>query len=93
MRKDVMSLASKLSASSGINADHLYYWLIELGKNRGKNPRYLPIAAARGRVIAMDNPDQDYIELFNPATGESFCDYDGPDYEELILIRQEAWMD
>ena len=41
MRKDVMKLAEKLHEASGINADHIYLWLMDLGRAKSVNP--LPV--------------------------------------------------
>lgn len=91
MRKDVMRYAEKLSGASGIDPDALYAWLMHLGKDRGINPRKIPLAVGLGRVMAKDNPDGDYIERYiPPAPAPS---YDGPDYEELILLRQDTQYD
>ena len=91
MRKDVMRYADKLSGACGIDSASLYAWLMYLGRDRGVNPRMIPLAVGLGRVQVVGSEDTDYIERFiPPAPAPS---YDGPDYEELILLRQDAQYD
>ena len=93
MRRDIMSYAEKLSGASGIDSAALCAWLMALGKDRGVNPRKIPLAVELGRVRATDNPDRDYIEVYRPVAAPPRTCYDGPDYEEIILDRQDTWYD
>lgn len=91
MRQDIMHYADKLSGACGIDSASLYAWLMDLGKNRGVNPRKIPLAVGLGRVQVVGSEDTNYIERFIPPAPAP--DYDGPDYEELILERQDSWYD
>lgn len=92
MRTDILRYAENLSGASGIDSAALYAWLMALGRNRGINPRRIPLAVSLGRVATTDTPDQDFIQQYIPAAPAATC-YDGPDYEELILEMQDAQYD
>lgn len=78
-----------LSVSSGINADCVYNWLMDIGKQEKKNPVKLHFRACSGRIINTEEPDLNYIETVKPERRNTmFCTLDdGPDYEGLILDR------
>ena len=92
IRKEVWSLAGRLAAASGIVQDHIYWWLMGVGKHHGKNPTRMAFSAGPDRVVCLDDPDS-YLQVYDASKTFSADDYDGPDYEDLILARQEAWMD
>ena len=87
-RKDVFTLAERLSEVAGIDADHVYFWLMKVGKDKGVNPRLLPINAISGMVYLEGNIDNYRLESYKPPLARARS-YAGPDYEALILERQE----
>lgn len=90
VRRDVMSIAEKLSAKSGIPADSVYFWLMAVGKEYGTNPRNLNIDASAGVVYMVGDSDNNRLENFtSPAPWQAPSG--GPDYEAAILARQDAW--
>ena len=91
IRQDVMRLAERLAAETGINQDHMYHWLMQVGRSKGINPKKLSYTTGRGIIYVTGERDVNRLERFQPRTNSYTCD--GPDYEELILARQEAWTD
>lgn len=89
-RKDVLSLARRLNEKARMDEDSVYYWLMGVGKASGKNPCNLEFDARDGMVYMVGDADNNRIERYVPPTPWQ-PSYNGPDYEELILARQDAW--
>ena len=96
VRKDVMRQADKLSAVSGLDKMAVYDFLSKAGKAIGKNPSLLHFCAVDG-LVYLDGDEGDFsLSRFVPDVNRSamMCHGFGlPDYEELILARQEAYYD
>lgn len=90
MRKDVKRLAEGLAAVSKLDPDHIYAWLMDVGVGKGCNPCKLQFVAGAGLVFLAGERDSTYIERYVAPEPWRPC-FDGPDYEDLILARQEAW--
>lgn len=91
IRKDVQSLANKLSAASGIDDAAVYAWLMQVGKDKGCNPRKIDFTIGAGLIFVTGERDTNYIETYKPTLEKWTEPYDGPDYEELILARQDSY--
>ena len=91
MRKHIYHLAEKLAVATGLNTDHIYDFLMACGKDLGKDPSKLTWITGSGILFLEGRRDDYCLEVFIPTTQPPA--YDGPDYEALILARQEAWMD
>jgi hypothetical protein len=93
MRKDVLHLAEKLSAASGLNVNAIYYWLMDVGRAHSKNPRLLNFTAVRGLVYLNSDRYGTYCGKYERPNNTT-TDYAAADYwEGKILARQEAYMD
>ena len=91
-RTEVFHMAEKLADASGVNTDSIYSWLMDVGRDKKRNPRLLDVRAVPGMVYLNGERLGYYIEIFpKPANRTEL--YNGPDYENLILARQERWMD
>jgi len=91
IRRDVKRLADNLAGVSQINPDHVYSFLLDVGMMKGCNPCKLDFVAGRGVVFLAGERDSTYIERYvapEPWTPT----FDGPDYEDLILARQERYL-
>ena len=93
IRKDVLSLAKRLAEATGIDSAAVYAWLMAVGKEKGCNPRKLDYTAGPGVVFVTGERDVNYLEAYKPTLEKWTEPYSGPDFEDLILARQEAWMD
>lgn len=94
-RKDIYRLAEKLGAISGISADHVYLWLMKLGKAKARNPVYLDIRAVSGMAYLYGDDVAYRLEKFRPLParhGRIPLNIKVPDYEGMIMERQ-AWRD
>ena len=92
IRKDVMKLAEKLHKESGINADHVYLWLMDLGRAKSMNPCRLSFTASAGAIVHdADNYMSSCAAMTRKQTphDDAAADF----WENAILARQEAWMD
>ena len=100
VRGDVMKLAESLHKKTSLNAEHIYDWLMEVGKDKGINPTKLDLISGDGIVFVRNERDYNCLECadrifrrgrFARAFGG---DSEGAYYwENRILARQEAWMD
>lgn len=90
MRKDVKRLAEGLATVSKLDPDHVYSFLLDVGMMKGCNPCRLQFVAGPGLVFLAGERDSTYIERY-VAPEPWRPRFDGPDYEDLILARQEAW--
>jgi len=95
IRKDVYGLAEKLAAESGLDVEAIYAWLMAVGKDKGRNPRFLDIRAESGIVWLADDPDGYRLENFSPSKPEQRrnSDEEALYWEGRILARQEPFMD
>lgn len=91
IRKDVQSLADKLSVASEINSAAIYAWLMAVGKEKGCNPRKLDLSVGTDIIFVTGERDTNYLETYKPTTEKWAEPYDGPDYEELILEQQDRY--
>lgn len=92
MRKEVMLRAARLALVAGMDPEHVYGWMMDVGRAKQKHPCKLDIAAITGMVYLKGEIDSYRLEKYvAPKAWEPA--YTGPDYENLILARQEAWMD
>ena len=91
VRKHIYRLAESLSAAAFINADHVYNFLMACGRDLGKDPSKLSWVTGIGLIFLEGHRDDYCLEAYKPAAQTPA--YNGPDYEQLILARQEAWMD
>lgn len=93
IRKDVMKLANRLHETSGINADHIYMWLMDLGRAKSMNPRRLSFTTSAGAITHdADNYMSNCAAMTKretPHDDAAAADF----WENAILARQEAWMD
>lgn len=91
-RRDVMKLAERLAYDSGLSADSIYSWLMDVGHEKGENPVHLEYGTRYHLVYVMG--EHDWYRLEGYAAPKKWkpleCDID---YEQLILARQEAWTD
>ena len=91
-RMEVLHMAKRLSDVSGVNTESIYDWLMSVGHDKKKNPRLLDVRAVPGMVYLNGESDGYRIEIFpKPANRTEPCN--GSDYENLILARQERWVD
>lgn len=98
IRKDVMRLAERLHEEClRISTDTIYYWLMGVGLEKGINPRKLEYITGDGIIFVKGERDINRLETLDRANGSyyrrPFAEPDGPDYEGLILARQERYMD
>ena len=100
IRKDVMKLAESLHEKTSIDTDHIYYWLMEVGRSKGIHPKKLDLISGDGIVFVRNERDYNCLEcadrIFRRGRfARAFCgSSEGADYwENRILARQEAWMD
>lgn len=91
VRQDVYKLADRLAFIAGMPTDHVYCFLMDVGKTKGVNPRKLDIRAINGMVYLNGEIDSFRLSAYVPGT--AYSDDGGVDYEGLILARQEARMD
>lgn len=92
VRKDVFKLAEKLRTETGFPVWQLYDWLMEVGRAKSVNPARLDYITGRKIVFVKGERDDYCMERYNaPRKWEP--EYTGPDYESMILARQENYMD
>lgn len=91
-RKDVLKVAAALAAIAGLGVDAVYLFVLDTCKAFKQRPKFIPFAAAGGIVYVIGDADNFRIEKYTPPV--KYLDmYDGPDYEQLILQRQELQSD
>ena len=106
MRRDVLALAKKLSAQSGMSDGNIYDWLMDVGRGKKINPCKLKYVADIGVVWVEGEHDTNRLEKYLPEqfiyTREGSVPRDigivsDPAYtdfwENKILARQEKYMD
>jgi len=97
MRKDVLHLAERLDATADLGVDSIYAFLMWVGRDRNCNPCKLAFTARPGRVSLQADEDSTYLEEApKQATQRLQTPYNEAEadhYENLILARQEAFMD
>lgn len=94
MRKDVLKLAIELSADSGINVDSVYNWLMDIGREENVNPTKKSFSAYNGRIIDVEKPDMNSLEIYIPCNNIFSENYSSADYwENRILARQDEYFD
>ncbi len=92
IRKDVYKLAETLSAATGFPVWQLYYWLMEVGRAKSVNPARLDYITGHKIVFVKGERDDYCMEQYIPPRKWE-PEYCGPDYESMILKRQEKYMD
>lgn len=93
IRREVLSTANKLSAVSGIDATHVYEFLMDCGKAKGLHPNKLAFKA--GHHIIFIEGERDAFCLETPDFSRTSTADNGKAlyWEGQILARQERWMD
>lgn len=69
MRRDIFSLAERLSSKSGISVDAVSAFLMWVGKATKKNPSLIEWGAVRGKVYSVADPDRYNLERIIPHHG------------------------
>lgn len=91
IRQDVFKLAADLAGKAGLSPEHVYDFLMQAGKAAGVNPRKMQWATLPGVVYQVDDFESCHIERYKPAEAEPIMA--GVDFEDLILARQEKYID
>lgn len=93
IRKDVYRYAAELGAQAGMNTDSVYYWLMMV--LRSGQYTFTDVKAAvrvsDGRIILDD--DNYITNRMTYHNAPYHVEDGGIDWEDLILERQEQWMD
>lgn len=95
IRKDVWSLAEKLSEKSHICADHVYDFLMETGRKNNKNPKLLSFGTKDGMIWLESNPNAFFImKMLGEQHSFRFTDtWESDFYWDAIMEKQEQYMD
>lgn len=92
MRKDVLHLAERFAEETGLNVDHIYWFLMKTGKSLSVNPRKLSFTTGKGIIFLTGKRDSYCLEDFKrlTQTNKWSCD-DGASlyWEGRILARGE----
>lgn len=91
IRHDVFKLAADLAAQAEMAPAVVYDFLMQAGKAAGVNPRKMQWATLPGVVYKTGDFESCHIERFAPAEAAPIAA--GIDFEDLILARQEKYMD
>ena len=92
IRRDVFKLAEKLRTETGFPVWQLYDWLMDVGRAKNTNPTRLNFITGHKIVFVRGDRDGCCMEQYN-APHKWEPEYTGPDYENMILARQEKWID
>ena len=91
IRQDTMRQAEAFSVVTKMSADAIYRWLLAVGNDKGINPRKLAFTTAEVIIFVTGERDDYCLSSFrNTPVKYSRHQFCGPDYEDLILARQEA---
>ena len=93
MRQDVKRIAAQAAtlAENKLDLETLYHFFMEVCKAEKIRPRELNIRKDGNWILASNNSKISIEPIHFP---DPVMDrWTGPDYEEMILARQEAYMD
>ena len=91
IRHDVFKLAADLAAQAEMAPAVVYDFLMQAGKAAGVNPRKMQWATLPGVVYHVGDFERCRIERYKPAEAAPIMA--GVDFEDLILARQEKYID
>ena len=89
-RRDVIRISEELARISGLNEESVRSWVWEVCRCKGTRPGCIPFKAVPGKCYVEGEADRNSIEIYTPPTPWE-APYNGPDYEDMILARQERW--
>lgn len=91
IRQDVFKLAADLAGRANMAPAIVYDFLMQAGKAGGVNPCKMQWATAAGVVYQVGDFERCRIERYKPTEAAPIMA--GVDFEDLILARQEKYID
>lgn len=88
-RVHVERFAEKVARVTGLDSESVYEWLMDVGRDKGRNPCKLQYCFEEGRVWVQGEKHLYRLERYQVPTREAVQMEEGPDYEGAILARQE----
>lgn len=92
-RPEVAHLSHELALESDLSVQAVYFWLMDVGRAMGMNPRRLAFRACPGKIVLASDPDNYRLEEVRQSRPASRDDGAAAYWEDRILARQEAYMD
>ena len=86
-------LADDLAGRAHMDPEQVYHWMMDVARAKQTKPTNIRFIAGIGIIFVHGERDTNYLETYKPTLEKWTEPYSGPDFEDLILAREEAWMD
>ena len=90
MRRDVQRLAERFDEVTGLGVEHIYIFLMDVGRCLSINPRKLEFETGRGVMWLKGEYDRFRLERLERQTGFLGNDEESLYWEGRILARQDC---
>ena len=85
-------LADELAGRAHMDPGQVYHWMMDVARAKQTKPTNIRFIAGIGIIFVHGERGINRLEAFPGGRRQAHVESAGPDFEELILARQEAWM-